>query len=84
MEAEFLGAMGIGCVVAGAGAARIWYMISGKSSRSNGHCTDHNTMVTTLTEVKNDVKWLRKKQEDDASHVLLNGILEHLMKKDKK
>ena len=83
MEAEVLGAIGIGLVMAGASGMQVWSKV-GKNRKYNGtHCMDHADLVKTVYEVKNDVSWLRKKSEEDRTHVLLDGILQHLTRNGK-
>ena len=85
MGPEFIGAIGVGGVMAGVAGAKAFSMLT-KARKTNGyhHCKDHPMMAQTLTEVKQDVKWLREKQESDANNKLLDGILDHLVKQSKK
>ena len=85
MEAEVLGAIGVGAVMAGAAGMKAYMSFVSKSEKPikkvNGqHCPEHYKVVQTLTTVERDVKWLRQRQEQDATNLLLDGILKHLTK----
>jgi len=81
MDAEVLGAIGVGLVMAGACGAQVWHKFSGNGKVNGKHCLEHAKIVQTLAIVENDVKWLRKKTEEDTTHIILDGILKHLQKK---
>lgn len=55
---------------------------NGKNGRCNGtHCTEHDDMVGDLREIKTDVRWLKTQREQDATYILLDGILNTLKKR---
>jgi hypothetical protein len=88
-DPQIVGALIGGGVVAGVVVDKIWSSVRGAGpgpddNKCKTHCEDHNAMLKTLATVEADVGWLRKKQEEDSTHDLLDGILRHLTKEKSK
>ena len=41
----------------------------------NGHCPEHTELVAHVVETRNDVKWLKKKNETDDTKAILTQVL---------
>ena len=82
IDPEIIGSLVGGGIVAGVVVNKVWASFS-HNGKCKSHCNEHENIVTTLATVERDVKWIREKHEHDSTNVLLDGILKHLVERDK-